>query len=64
MHCSECTHDHVDTLAVALCHCCGRALCAQHADSRPAPGGMNIGCRHGRQTIVLASGGLRRAAAA
>jgi hypothetical protein len=64
MYCSECTRDHVDTPSVALCPCCGKALCAEHEGSRPGPGGMNIGCRHGRETVVLRSGGLRRAVAA
>jgi hypothetical protein len=59
MYCSECTHDHVDTPAVALCPRCGQALCAQHSGSRPGPGGTSIGCLHGRENVVLASAGLR-----
>jgi len=64
MLCAEC-HDHDNQApAVALCQNCGRALCASCADSRPGPGGMHIGCRHGRESVVLASGGVRPVRAA
>jgi len=64
MHCAECNDQDIQTPAVALCQNCGRALCADCIESRPGPGGMHIGCRHGSRAVVLRSGGLRAAAAA
>ena len=64
MHCAECNDQDIQTPAVALCQNCGRALCADCIESRPDPGGMHIGCRHGSRAVVLQTGGLRAAAAA
>jgi hypothetical protein len=62
VHCADCSDQDIQTPAVAICQNCGRALCADCTESRPGPGGMNIGCRHGSATVVIKSGGLRIAA--
>ena len=64
MLCAECHHHPIQAPAVALCQNCGRALCASCTESRPLPGGINIGCRHGRESVVLASAGVRPVRAA
>ena len=64
MHCAECNDQDIQTPAVAICRICGRALCADCTDSRPGPGGMAIGCRHGSRIVVVQRAGLRIATAA
>jgi hypothetical protein len=64
MHCAECNDQDIQTPAVAICPGCGRALCADCSDSRPGPGGMNIGFRPGSRAAFFQIGGMWIATAA
>ena len=48
MNCFECAKANEATVAVAICQCCGVALCFEHLveSTHALVGGTHEGCRH------------------
>lgn len=59
MSCFECAERNETTAAVAICQCCGVALCFEHlVESTPAlVGGTHEGCRYQIPVVAPAVNG-------